>query len=264
MQFTVSIFFINILLGPADSLLFQYGKIPAKRPISVTYSYSPNGQTWGPEGTSPSSDKDEPAPQLKPVDVPRGTIWSFTGRLREDEACVRQEFGGKRIATFDLDAQSMPGITKPVDFWDPFGFSKVDDETLMWYRHSELKHARICMLACTGWLLNEIGIFFPGVEGIKGSPLKAWEATSDQDKGFILTFCLIIEWLDELRIGGDGHYLTGGEAGAQFLPLSPKMDTPKQAAFIARQKNVELNNGRLAMLGIASFFSAEYVLKFFN
>lgn len=68
-----------------------------------------------------------------------------------------------------------------------------------------------------------------------------------------------MEWLDELRLGGGGHYLTGGNAGLQLLPLSPKADTPQQAKYLLRQKNSELNNGRLAMLGIASFFAAETI-----
>lgn len=80
-----------------------------------------------------------------------------------------------------------------------------------------------------------------------------------RDKGYILLFCGLVEWLDELRLGGDSHYLTGGHVGLQFLPLAPKADTPEQAQYLLRQKNVEINNGRLAMLGIASFFAAETI-----
>ena len=35
--------------------------------------------------------------------------------------------------------------------FDPFGLSAGrSDETLQWYRAAELKHSRICMLACLG------------------------------------------------------------------------------------------------------------------
>ena len=151
----------------------------ARGAVKSYSSYSSNGQIWGPEGTAgglgePAVAEDKPA-----ATVPDGTLWAYTGRLRTEETNVRQEFGGDRVATFDLDPTTMTGITKPTGFWDPLGFSKVDDETLLWYKHSELKHGRVCMLAFTGWWLNELGIFFPNLDkSSAGSPLAAWEAIS--------------------------------------------------------------------------------------
>jgi hypothetical protein len=53
------------------------------------------------------------------------------------------------------------------------------------------------------------------------------------------------------------HYTKGGDMGLQFDPLGIYNNmTPEQR--IVRQ-NRELNNGRLAMIGIMSFFAAANV-----
>merc|ERR1711907_7239 len=45
--------------------------------------------------------------------------------------------------------------------FDPLGFSKVSDESLAWFRAAELKHGRVAMAACTGWITG-LGYTFPG------------------------------------------------------------------------------------------------------
>merc|ERR1711953_1317882 len=64
-------------------------------------------------------------------------------------------------------AQSLAGITAPMDFFDPFGFSApvqlapdgerigITDGRLLFYREAELKHGRVCMLASLGVLVGE-------------------------------------------------------------------------------------------------------------
>merc|ERR1719298_277271 len=54
------------------------------------------------------------------------------------------------------------GVQAPVGFWDPLGLSANGDvETFRRRRESELKHGRICMLACMGYIVPEY-IRFPG------------------------------------------------------------------------------------------------------
>merc|ERR1712025_366822 len=54
------------------------------------------------------------------------------------------------------------GVQQPVGFWDPLGLSADGDvETFRRRRESELKHGRICMLACMGYIVPEY-IRFPG------------------------------------------------------------------------------------------------------
>ena len=55
---------------------------------------------------------------------------------------------------------------------------------MLWYRAAELKHSRVAMLACTGWLVNQYELYFPGnlaagkaFSSLGKNPLEAWAAT---------------------------------------------------------------------------------------
>merc|ERR1712166_627951 len=57
-------------------------------------------------------------------------------------------------------AESLPGITGPLGFFDPLGFctsgdDKVSEAKIRFYREVELKHARVAMLAAVGFPLAE-------------------------------------------------------------------------------------------------------------
>ena len=56
----------------------------------------------------------------------------------------------------DMFAYGLPGNTLPLGNWDPFGFQCVDKKMLLKYRESELKHGRLAMLACVGFVIQEI------------------------------------------------------------------------------------------------------------
>ena len=46
---------------------------------------------------------------------------------------------------------------------DPAGLSKeVTPEGLAWYRACELKHGRVAMMACGGFIVQGAGVHFPG------------------------------------------------------------------------------------------------------
>merc|ERR1711976_92916 len=58
-----------------------------------------------------------------------------------------------RAAT--VDPEDLPGITEPLGFWDPAGFSKDAGDKIFAYRRAELKHGRICMLGSLGLIVQE-------------------------------------------------------------------------------------------------------------
>ena len=82
--------------------------------------------------------------------------------------------------------------------WDPVGFTeRTEDSLMLWYRAAELKHSRVAMLACTGWLVNQYELYFPGnlaagkaFSSLGKNPLEAWAATPYDGKVQIL-FCLL-------------------------------------------------------------------------
>jgi hypothetical protein len=52
-----------------------------------------------------------------------------------------------------LKPTEMAGVSAPLGFWDPIGFSK--DRKLAVYRAAELKHGRVCMIAFLGIVWSE-------------------------------------------------------------------------------------------------------------
>merc|ERR1739847_126335 len=68
--------------------------------------------------------------------------------------------------------ESELGVQAPTGFWDPMGFAKDgSEENFKRRRASEIKHGRISMLACMGYITPEITGKFPGElspsEGLK-------------------------------------------------------------------------------------------------
>merc|ERR1719174_311484 len=139
--------------------------------------------------------------------------------------------GGKSPAILGGIGETAPFAGKG-KCWDPIGFTeRTTDPLMLWYRAAELKHSRVAMLACTGWLVNQYELYFPGnlasgtpFSSLGKNPLEAWNATPY-----------------------DGKVLN--------IPFGPD-DTEE---MFRRRQNAELNNGRLAMIGIMGFSAAALV-----
>ena len=119
---------------------------------------------------------------------------------------------------------SSPDTTEIGRVWDPLGLASIgSDETLAWYRHSEVKHGRIAMAAFVGWWAVGAGLRFPGelahgleFSSIPSKGLEAWDAVPGWGKVQMLLFAGLIEFHDELfhtRRAEGGHYLRGGMPG---------------------------------------------------
>ncbi len=173
------------------------------------------------------------------------------------------------------DASGMDGIQAPTGFFDPLGLSKsASDETLAWYRAAEIKHGRVAMAAFLGCVVNGLGLEFPGAIDVNGDsfaslgttklPLETWDAIPASGRIQLITAIGGMEWVFEAQ---QPHYLRGGTPGAIRL-------TPGTAPWHAsgydpmgkydaetrqKKRNMELANGRLAMLGMAGFVAAEKI-----
>jgi len=163
----------------------------------------------------------------------------------------------------------LEGQTKPFGLWDPLGLADLGTETTVaWYRAAEIKHGRVAMAATVGWIINEMGLTFPGevATGVTykslGKGVDAWVALPDYGKAQIIAFIGILELGAEAQ---QPHYLKGGRIGYVPGPLGygklwNVLDTqPKDEAKLETLRNKELNNGRLAMIAAIGFFSASYL-----
>merc|ERR1711953_887740 len=57
------------------------------------------------------------------------------------------------VRASSLNPEDMAGVTEPLGFFDPAGFSKSGDVAA--YRRAELKHGRVCMQAFLGIVVAE-------------------------------------------------------------------------------------------------------------
>jgi hypothetical protein len=171
---------------------------------------------------------------------------------------------GKEIK---LKAQDMAGVTDPVGFFDPLGFS-TDCSTgkLLFYREVELKHGRVAMLASLGILVAEQfhplfggDIDAPAYVAFQQTPLqKFWPAVlaaiSIPEVFSFFTFESPFGDPLDKRVGwwSIKEYHQPGDLG--FDPLGLKPTDPKE---LKEMQTKELNNGRLAMIAAAGMIAQE-------
>lgn len=156
----------------------------------------------------------------------------------------------------------MAGSTAPIPEFDPLNLATCGtEETLNWFRAAELKNGRCAMLAVTGYLVQGAGIHFPGMlstsEGISFEylssmkPLEQWDAVPVAGKAQILTTILITELVTEAK---KPHYMMGGPLPTMVFPMIDFSGVDPET--LKKKQDSELNNGRLAMIAIMSFFAA--------
>lgn len=188
------------------------------------------------------------------VDVSKqlGDWWNKDG---DDDLAVGDE---------NFDVKQMPGVLPPVGFFDPAGLSTNKSEQRMrWFRESEIKHGRVAMLAAVGFVVQES--FHPLFGGQIDSPSAfAFQETPLQNFwGLVVMALSAVESFHINKIknpangNGFGVVQDSHELGNfGFDPLGMK---PKDPAALREKKNKELQNGRLAMLGIAGMVAQELV-----
>merc|ERR1711924_29375 len=168
----------------------------------------------------------------------------------------------------------MPGVLPPVGFFDPPKLSdELSDSNLRWYRAAEIKHGRVCMLAFTGWWLqNGLHFTFAGKLSYAGTTFKdldgldfwkQWLSVPESGRAQIISAIAVLEFVTEAST--KPHYVYGSDndsSPAAFWPFNnEKFGFDKLRADPAKfkaQQTKELQNGRLAMLGTASLFAAHF------
>ena len=160
-------------------------------------------------------------------------------------------------------AADMPGIGLEFGgkIFDPMGFATFSDESLIWFRACELKHSRVAMLACAGWIVNGLHLSLPGTIDYETKfsdlaalpPLEAFAKMPDGGKLQILGWIFCVECASEMQ---KPHYLKGGEFVTYDWANQASGRSPES---LKRKQEAELKNGRLAMIGFMSFLAANNI-----
>ena len=186
----------------------------------------------------------------------------------------------------DLEALAVE-LNPVVKFYDPIGLSDSDfyamgeEGTVGWLRHAEIKHSRVAMAAFVGYCVQS-NFIFPWPQHLDGttgpattlSPEQQWDAIPEAAKWQIFTLIGLLEFWDESSsTRGMAHY-TKGRMPGQYPSLQVFRDNVHFALDLydpfgfskkrtdeqkAKGRKVEVNNGRLAMLGIFGFLSADKI-----
>jgi light-harvesting complex I chlorophyll a/b binding protein 1 len=148
------------------------------------------------------------------------------------------------------------GVTEPLGVWDPLGWLETQPEKFDRRRAVERKHGRVAMAAVVGCIVHNSHIFFPGYlspsNNLKFSDvptgadgIRAIPAAGLAQILVVLAICELV-WMPAFEYDGDYG----------FGYLGRKIEDPEEKA---RKLNIELNNGRAAMMGIFGNMVAEKV-----
>jgi len=176
------------------------------------------------------------------------------------------------VALPTFDPKEEAGVTAPLGFFDPLSLCPDDAKSFYKIREAELKHGRVAMLAFAGFFMGESAGFFFGND-ITGpaifqyqqaeSLFNAWSLNVIGLAAAVEGYNIVNGWdtpSETFKTNSAVAYLKEGyiNGDLKFDPLGFK---PKDPAGFKAMQTKELNNGRLAMLGIAGLVAQELVLN---
>jgi hypothetical protein len=162
-----------------------------------------------------------------------------------------------------FNVKDMAGITEPMGFWDPIGFTdEATEGKIRFYREVELKHGRVGMLAALGFLVGEQ--FHPLFGGNIDVPayLAFQQTPLQQFWGPVVLAIGVLEIFSVFSFnspaGGEPWSIRSDHEPGNFGfdPLGLKPDSPAALKVV---QNQELNHCRLGMIAAAGMIAQEYV-----
>merc|ERR1719296_341782 len=187
------------------------------------------------------------------------------------------------VSETKADLQSLAGDLNPVvRFFDPLNLAEAEfwgnsnESTIGFLREAEVKHGRIAMFAFVGYIVHANGITWPWAMTLDGQPFptvssapEAWDAIPEAAKLQIMLFVGFLEYWNEVA---NKHYMKGGKVGdfpdfdSKVIPggalnLYDPFGWHKNRSEEAKAAGLvkEINNGRLAMLGIFGFLCEQTI-----
>lgn len=170
-----------------------------------------------------------------------------------------------------MSARNLPGALPPVGYFDPLGLSEGKSSTeVRKIREAELKHGRVAMLAFLGIMIGES--FHPLFDGkITGPAIFQFQQADEIIPYFWVAVLFAIALVEgqNIMVGWESidqssrrpngvaelkDTYVNGDLG--FDPLGLK---PADSESFNTMRTKELQNGRLAMLGVAGIVAQELV-----
>jgi len=147
------------------------------------------------------------------------------------------------------------GGPRPYDFFDPAGLTKgKTEEQLLQLRAQELKHGRTAMLACLGWFHTAAGVHYIGDAAartvVSDNPLINAQQLPLAGWLQILFTLMLFEWMFNYVVKPPR------ERPWDLLGWTPVIGDEEYPPWKETQLK-ELNNGRLAMVGIIGLIAQD-------
>merc|ERR1712087_294481 len=197
--------------------------------------------------------------------------------------------GGARAAASMTDKAGLETLAKELNpligYWDPLNLASAEfwgdseEATICFLREAEIKHGRVAMAGFVGYIVHANDIRFPwkipGDVPTGLAPQALWDAIPEAAKWqIILTVGFFEFWRENAYVlseDGEKHYMRGGKPG--YFPTFDQLPHPvpfnlfdpfgfsKNATPEKKEKGllIEVNNGRLAMIGLMGFLSESKV-----
>jgi hypothetical protein len=174
-------------------------------------------------------------------------------------------------------------LNPAVGYFDPLNLGSDEGPTsetfIGWMRHAEIKHGRVAMAAFVGYCVTANGFRLPAepfASITATSPLDQFDALPGITRVNLVLGVGFLEGWGELRgrdVTSEPHYMRGGKPG--YYPPFDKMgpsaiygwypklnlwDPFKFTSKLTEEQKAtkliaEINNGRLAMLGLSAFIA---------
>jgi len=196
---------------------------------------------------------------------------------------------GERLARLDSNIQMDPldafkgtsaegliGVCRPFPGgFDPAGLAqKFDRATMLRCREAEIKHGRVSMLAVLGFFVSEE---FHPIEDLvdNGVPVPAdfasqatWETPAERPLLIAFLVAVAVAEATSIRKTWDMSFENRGRIREDvllggYLPYGPWAPGNTSPEKFEKRQLAELNNGRLAMIGIAGIVAQEFVSRTF-
>ncbi len=170
------------------------------------------------------------------------------------------------MSVFPENPTGLNGDIAPTGYFDPLGLAiGKDAATLRQYREAEIKHGRVAMLAAVGLLTQEL---LKNPLGIDGPAIRHLDLIDEKFPEFGELFILICAFVEGWSIVNKWEPRSATRNLKRLARLRDDVEPgdfgwdplewyPKDPAEQVIIKNKELQNGRLAMLGVAGIVVQE-------